>query len=507
AYNKSKLQRHFVNLEFEVDGELYSISRPFDDPFRVFYSKGNTSRKEYKLNYVQNILFDLIFKREDYAGYYEQSWYRDLMNFFVKIQKVSGDKFLNPVRFTNSRELLLIQYHLFLLNINNDVASENFNLLNQLDNYKNTIKTTKQILAEHFSLSDLASVHQQITKLSNDIKKLSNIISSFRLSEEFEDIQYDLDLLTAEIKSLSFLNSSDRNKVNNYKASIKIESNFSTDRVKQIYDEVNSLLGSAIQKSLEEAKEFRISLVASRKDFIKKETQNLEWRIKRRADIIKEKEDKRSAILNMLSKRAALGDLTSAYERLNTLTNKKSELESKLELYKYSAKKIDGIENSVGKLSQFVTELVKENEDYINDFTELLNNIYKNVFGVDGSANSFTVASQDKPQKIKLDVLPDDIYSHGKNQGRTLIYDLAVLFNMIENNIKGPRFIVHDSIFDSLDKTHLKSLYSYCNKLDEDGTRFQYIVTLNHHSDLHEEILNKTKLEIYASKRLLGEKF
>ena len=84
------------------------------------------------------------------------------------------------------------------------------------------------------------------------------------------------------------------------------------------------------------------------------------------------------------------------------------------------------------------------------------------------------------------------------------VYDLAVLFNMIENNIKGPRFLVHDSIFDSLDKAHLNSLFIYLSEKEKQKINFQYIVTLNEQSELHKEILEKTVLPIYASKRLLG---
>ena len=102
----------------------------------------------------------------------------------------------------------------------------------------------------------------------------------------------------------------------------------------------------------------------------------------------------------------------------------------------------------------------------------------------------FSVSKIENEQKIKLQILPNDVYSHGRNQGRTLIYDLAVLCNLINSKIKGPRFLVHDGIFDSLDKSHFLSLYEFCESKVKEGYEFQYIVTLNEHGTLDERFGN-----------------
>ena len=217
-----------------------------------------------------------------------------------------------------------------------------------------------------------------------------------------------------------------------------------------------------IKKRLDEVIEFRKNLIDSRKDFINKEIEILEMHITKRNEEITDKENERSEIIKYLSNKNAIVELTSAYEKLNTLTNKKAELSSKLDLYKQSKDKILKINNSASSFNENIKNLVNNNSAKLEQFNKHITELYSILFGTLNSPHPFSIKNNSKEKKIKLSVLPDDIYSHGKNQARTLIYDLSVLFNSIENNIKAPRFLVHDGIFDSLDKSHFISLYEYC---------------------------------------------
>ena len=160
-------------------------------------------------------------------------------------------------------------------------------------------------------------------------------------------------------------------------------------------------------------------------------------------------------------------------------------------------------------------EFITDEKDFINDFNSRLISIYNFVFGERNNNNGFSLTASTTEEKLKIEILPDEIYSHGKNQGRTLVYDLAVLFNMIDKNLKGPRFLIHDGIFDSLDTSHFINLYNFCEQKKEEGYDFQYIVTLNQSDSIdhsygyisEEEILKKTALTISAKEKLLGDRF
>ena len=168
---------------------------------------------------------------------------------------------------------------------------------------------------------------------------------------------------------------------------------------------------------------------------------------------------------------------------------------------------INDLKNNDFNLLNKVDDFISSNSNQISSFASLLGSIYSNIFNTPPENDYFSINNSGGKEKIKFNILSDDIYSHGKNQGRTLVYDLAVLFNSIGQNINAPRFLVHDGIFDSLDPTHLTSLIEFCNKKVNKDFNFQYIVTLNQNNNLHEEILKQSILNINSSNRLLSVKF
>ena len=108
--------------------------------------------------------------------------------------------------------------------------------------------------------------------------------------------------------------------------------------------------------------------------------------------------------------------------------------------------------------------------------------------------------------------------SKGRNQGRTLIYDLSVLFYEIAQNIKTPRFLIHDGIFDGVDKTHFIELVKYLEEQKLQGKQFQYILTINEEGTLSDkfgdaDVVNPEKIEKEAilvltpDKKLFGKDF
>ena len=72
-------------------------------------------------------------------------------------------------------------------------------------------------------------------------------------------------------------------------------------------------------------------------------------------------------------------------------------------------------------------------------FAEVYNAIYPTA------NDSLTITDQfNTDAKLQIDIEFPAMMSKGRNQGRTLVYDLSVLFNAIENKLSGPRFLVHD---------------------------------------------------------------
>ena len=90
------------------------------------------------------------------------------------------------------------------------------------------------------------------------------------------------------------------------------------------------------------------------------------------------------------------------------------------------------------------------------------------------------------------------------------------MFNMINNELGGPRFLVHDGVFDGMDRSHFVNLYKFLQE-DAKAAKFQYIFTLNEEGELNsafgggaEEVsvsrlVDEAILVLTPKKTLLGE--
>ena len=144
-----------------------------------------------------------------------------------------------------------------------------------------------------------------------------------------------------------------------------------------------------------------------------------------------------------------------------------------------------------GKMISFIQEIQTTE---LPSFRDIFTEIYNSAYVENKNESTFDISVNDKTDaKIDINVtFPADL-SKGKNRGRTLIYDLAVLFHGIKEDIKMPRFLIHDGIFDGMYKGHFVHLYEYLES-EKNKYKFQYIVTLNEEGDLSEKFGNADKV-------------
>ncbi|MFZ1520168.1 MAG: DUF2326 domain-containing protein [Ignavibacteriaceae bacterium] len=507
AFRKNIITNHIVILEFEINNVAYSISRSFEDPDNAILYKNNKQVKAKNILELRKELNKLVFSRKTYHGVIEEIWFRDLIKFYLKIQKVADEKFTDPLRFITKKEIQLNIYHLFLLNIDNSMLVDNLYLNKEIDDYDRTIKTTKQFLRDHYNIKDIARTANTITGLNTKITNLKKKLDNYKLDSEYDLMNNRINKITEKIKNLLFLVSLDEKNKNELSSPVKANSKIISSSVVAIYSELNPDFKNVIKKTIDEAVAFRSELENSRSDFIAYQKSLLDVSITLHKREIEQLTSEQTKLFKELANKDALKDLNSAHQTLNDYINEKRELESKVDFYKDLLKNKTDLHNANVNLLNQVDDFIASISDSVSGFASLLGGIYSNIFNTPLENEFFSINKSKEKEKIKFSILPDDIYSHGKNQGRTLVYDLAVLFNSIEQNINAPRFLVHDGIFDSLDTTHLANLIQFCNKKVTKDFNFQYIVTLNQQESLHKEILKQSVLKIYSTNKLLGSKF
>jgi len=493
----NNLKDSVVVLEFVVDGTDYIIKRSFAEPNRNITFGAKNSPSDFKsINDVKDILCDLIFKDADYAGTYSNKWLRKLIPFFIKKQSTKYDSFSDPIKYIKEiPEAELVQYHLLLLDIDNTLFHQNNNLQSEFKKKIPAIKEVKDLVQDTYGLRDISHAESEIDKLHVQVGKLEDNIKQFKLADQYEDVEKQSNQLTLQIKDLWFKNFSDRKKIESYRDSFQLNDDLSVRKVGRMYEELNELLAQKIEKTLEEAVTFRKQVVQSRKDFLKTEISDLEDGAKKREVKIKELEKRRAELFKFLEARNAISDLSEAYLELSKKREELNDLSGKIKLYQDLKKEEADLKQEEAKLYTEIVSFIQKIQKSISEFRQEFFNVHDAIYVENKDRSSFSLTSNEKKDsKINIGVsLPADL-SKGKNQGRTLIYDLAILLNAIKKGVHTPRFLVHDGIFDGMDKAHFVHLYEYLEKLSSSGIKFQYLITLNEEGTLSENFGNAEKV-------------
>lgn len=489
-----QIEGYVIVLEFEVDKKLYILKRSVDNPLNDIEYGAPTKLNKYSASELKPILCELIFENSSYQGNYKNKWLRKILPFFVKIHQHKKAEFVDPIVYSHQRASVaeLNQFHLFLMGIDNTLVCKNYDIQTKLKQKDDAIKEIKKIVQETYKSLDVDKAKNEIDKLHREIRELEKNINNFKLAQEYRDVEVDANKLTAEIKEHWYLNYSDRKKIETYNESIKLDFDIKLRRVVNIYKQIDEGLSKNIKKTLDDAIKFRKQLSTSREDFLSKEIQSLEALINEREKHIELLDNERAKLFDFLSAKRAIKDLSKAFLALDHKRSKCADIEGKVKFYnnlRAEQLELKGEESSLDlAMHDFMnSEELKEKETtFRNVFSEIYNAIYtehkdKSVFALK--------FNEGKKTKVDIDISFPAMFSKGKNQGRTLIYDLAILFHATKNNVRCPRFLVHDGIFDGMDKAHLVHLYEYLEGL-KTKIRHQYIITLNEEGTLKDNFGN-----------------
>jgi len=508
AVTNTKLGAQTIVLKFKVDNVVYRISRSFKNFNQARFGLDSETHKEESVKNLRPLLASLIFYRKDYEGVYSDDWYSKLMKFFIKIQRSSGESFTNPVKFSYDPVLFLNQLHLFLLNINNSLLSDTLDLYKEISTYKNLLSTSLSFIKKNYDVKNISELKTKIRYLKSRIKRIDERITAKNSSAELTLLNEEANKFNNKIKQhLLLINAYQLRK----KELVGKRDNISDSKIDEtqiIYSQFNEMLGNNSKKTLSEVKSFRQKLFESRKDFIHAEIEELKSGIAYSKHIIEELSEKQTKIFNKLSYKKPLEDLETVYQRKTDLVSEISEKSTILKNYIDIEKHLNQLKKKKDSLGDYFTAFIDSHTFEVIALQNRINFLYSTIIAPLSSSTSFALSKAQNDDNIILNILPNQRYSHGKNQARTLIYDLAVLFNGIENNLHLPKFLIHDGIFDSIDHSHFSNLYNYCKKLEKEKVEFQYIITLNQYinkNDSKESEPNKEEPDKISHETLIKE--
>jgi|APLak6261690433_1056193.scaffolds.fasta_scaffold02651_2 uncharacterized protein YydD (DUF2326 family) len=486
-----------IVLEFSIDSKAYTVKRNVENPNIVEFGFTKGSMVKYSIEELKAEFATLIFKTNGYQGKFNVKWYRSLISFFTKIQKFKQAKFLDPIKYIPElSEAQLNIYHFYLLGLDNSIPFKVFEHNTHKKGLNASLSEIKRYAEEKYDLRNLKETQNEINKLRVDIEKLQVAISKFELGEHYEDAEIEANRLTEAIKNNLYQNFIDREKIKSYEESYSLPEKVNIRRITSMYNQISEDLSFKVKKTIQEAMAFRIELSNSRKEFIGAELDKLKIFIKDREQIVKDLEEKRAKLFYFLSAKEAISDLTEAFFNLSDKKTKLSELESNSKILLDLTKELNEIETEINKLKNASLDYIDSISKIIADFYKNFNNVYDAIYIGNQDLSQFSITQNFKKESlIEIDITLPDMFGKGKNQGRTLIYDLSVLISNIVNTTNFPRFLIHDGIFDGVDKAHFVSVCKLIDGVSNVGKKIQYITTINEEGTLTDKFGDSEHVE------------
>ncbi len=499
-----------VYLEIEVENNSLLIVRGFDNPNNLTFYSANSETKTLKLDEAREYLFNFIFARSGYPGIMDSAWLRSLLPFYIKILRHRKAEYPDPFFYLDYKNVtVLLQFHLFILNISNTYFHDLQNLNQQNKKNISFEKENRSRLMTIYNLRKFEQAQSILNQKISELNELRSKLETFRFAKT-QQINYEkANELSKKINELTLKNYLDQQKINSYLESVKETSTIRINDVEKIFNEAFELFGSTVKHTLEESIEFKKNLHISRKQFIDREIKTLKESIKQRNEQIDTLDQTRAEFYSILSTADSVKNYTDSRNVYDDKLKEIAALEEHINAVNHYTKEIIKLETDIDEIASSIIEFRSEVIPQEKQIFDLIDAIHKAIYVKPPLKHIFSFSTDLKTDSILRMKIMDSSGKQGKgiNKSRSLIYDLAVLFYSIENKIKAPRFIIHDGIFDGFDKAKALETFDFLDKKIAEGFKFQYIVTLNdegiyktagknadalHHRILKEAILKLT---------------
>lgn len=477
--------KHIENWTFSIILDLfnskYTVSRSINDSSKI-YIDGNFENLPsvpeeddkghfFKLNEWRRLLGLYFFDLKDITSDYPPT-FRSLISYFIRKR---SESYLTPFEHHSKQQNVDVQVNnAFLLGLNWKCSS-NFQVL------KNDIKNVKKALKE-FDDSSIGEMETKKINLENEVTLKEKRLSSFKIHENYNEIENHVNQLSEELTYLSNKNMVLKRKLEKYYESISNEVPPNNELLENLYSEIEGMFNLKTKKTLEEVRSFHNDLIENRKSFLNVEILEVKKEIEENGRIIEEKGIERSKLMNILNSHNALDEFRFLQEEI------------------YDEKiKLNDIKRYIDKFNQ-----IKKDEKDLELKRSILKEKIEREYEVRRPSWEKSILIFDENTKFLYDSSGDLIInrkeaytfdinfpkndSRGISKMKIFCYDLMLIEkNSSEKNID---FLIHDSeIFTDVDSRQVAKAFQLAkNKCEKND--LQYIFTMN------SDELEKIKLEL-----------
>lgn len=464
---KENLQGWIFTLEFTIKDEKYVVSRSCDEQKNVIVNGEKTSLKKYN-KIMQEKVFDLNDdKKIDYLTF------RSLISRFIRRYKSSYNKY--DIYVSKETDYQKLVNNGYLLGLSAELIQNKMKLKKEIEQLGSAKRTVEKdaVLKEYFVGNEDLDI--QITDLKDEIKEVENKIRSFKVAENYKDIQLKADEISHEKKEILNKLVIIENSIRKIDKSLKIKSDIQLESILQVYKEAQVVFEDKVVKNLEQVTEFHNKLLENRQQRLENQKIamiNEKMTLEQKAQEYGKELDK---TMYFLGSHGALEEYTAINDRLSELKSrleKAADYKNLLETYE---NKLAEANIDIEKQKIQASKYIKENEDLFENIMSVFRT-YSKIFYKD-KASGLEIKVNDGANQLRFDINAKIIgdSSDGISEVCIFCFDLTLL-KLGNHNVN---FLFHDSrLFANMDPRQRLSLIKIVEE-EAKKCNIQYIASLN----------------------------
>lgn len=484
-----------VVLDLTIGKERIQIRRAIADPDQPTIINSDGSETVFEcLADATDFLGALLFEGHLHSG---QASFRQVLSLLMRDEQSGFKDYLDP-RDAAVKAAPNILPHLYLLGVDTASYRKLKETIKELDSNRKLLRELKRAVTDgdKRKLSDIPSILNEEQKAT---QKIEDALQELRADPAFEKVETELNQIESELATLR----SERKKLSfqiDQIRSIPLPERIDASDIKIVYDRIKSGLGELVEKSLEQAKEFKAEIERFQHGLREEELQELETKRKSVGTQIRQLSGQHGELTRQVDRKGVLKEIQTGLEVATRRADDYHRLASQFDLYEDKADDVEELKTNRSNNLLALTKTLAEEKHREESFNNTIVAIHEQVQGTSRASFRFKVDSKPtKKNPLTFEVRIQDDGSKSINQARVFIYDFALMFDKLASK-NHPGFLVHDNILE-VDQDTLTRCLNFLHAQQESEDDFQYILTLNRDKIEAEEHRNEVLLDIESVRR------
>ena len=479
----------FIELEL-LDGSLVTVRRSVEEPSKISFKKhlgrgqdytdlpeSNWDHQDVPFDRAKSLLDGLLDLRA------VKPWhYRSGLGYLLRGQDDFGDIF-HLKKFSGNHDEWK-PYLAHLLGFDADLISEHYRKENVLEAKQHDAAVVKRELAE---TDDISKVEGLLLLKQTDAEKKQRFLDSFDFrtqdKEKTKQLVDGIDQEIARLNSERYSLTQNRKKII---ASLEDDQiMFDPDEAERLFLEAGVLFQGQIKRDFEQLISFNRAITDERRAYLLEERIEIDAALKKINSELNELGKRRSATLSYLSGT----DIFAKYRQLsNEMVTLKAEIKS-LERQRDYLLRLQELKKEIRVLTderdQLQTRIEQDVEQQNSDSKSLFSTIrlyFSEIVEevIDRKALLSAAPNKDGHLVFEAEILDETGNTTSQGSGFTYKKLLCIAFDMAlvraHLNVRFPRFIFHDGVFESLDDRKKENLLAVIRRYADMG--IQHVITL-----------------------------